>query len=254
MDRSGWTRDPVVAVAGGGLALECIGWVVWIVHSMATGTEPWDVRVLGIFVGTATLLVACAVAVLRGRRLFAVVAACVVLLFTAFTGPAATLVNITVVALLTWANARLRGPAGEAGRAARRDPVVLLAGGGCAAAAGAIVARIGIRLAEDMARYPWPVWPDLRIVLQAVPALVLAAAVAGILRGSPRWAAVALAAIVVGGGTAVTRAEGIGPVTALVAVTLALLVAVGFAGERLLRHDDGPGREPGEPERSDRTP
>lgn len=133
--------------------------------------------------------------------------------------------------------------------------MVLLACGGCAAAAGAIVTRIGIRVAEDVARYSWLVWPSLSIVLQAVPALVLAAAVAGILRGSPRWAAVALAAIVVGGGTAVTRAEGVVTVTALVAVTLALSVAVGFAGERLLRPDDEPGRrEPDEPERSDRTP
>lgn len=148
-----------------------------------------------ILLGIAVVLAACAVGVLRGHRGFAVAAAGLVVLITGFLGPTAlALVNATTIGLLTWANARLRGPVDEAGRAARRDPVVLAASTGCAAAAVATLAWIGIWVWQDDVLHPeFEEWfsPLVRIVTRTVPALLLVAAAAGTARGSVAWAAVA---------------------------------------------------------------
>lgn len=257
MDESRWTRDPVVAVAGGGLLLDCLGWTAWAVDRWIYRQWP-DVTahfpVVAIFVGIAAVLAACAVGVLRGLRGFAVAAACAVVLFTGFIGPnAVAAANLTVVGLLVWANARLRGPAGEAGRAARRDPVVAAAGGACAAAAGACAAWLGIWVWQsDILNPPIEEWfsPWVGIVFRAVPALLLAAAAAGVLRGSVAWAAVAPGPILVIGGAAAVQADGVAATTALVVLTLALLVVVGYAFRRLLRSDSGHD----EPRHSDPAP
>jgi hypothetical protein len=239
MDEPGWTRKPEVVVAGGALLLECFGWVVWTISRTASedGRDMvLNPTALTIFIGPAVALAACAVGVLHGLRWCAVAAAAAVLVLTGFLEPSAVvLVNLVVVGLLVRANARLRGPVGEAGRVARRDPVVLAASGGCAAAAAAAVVWIVVQGWDDVLHPPvhGHFSPLIGIVLRAGPALVLAAAAAGMLRGSRTWAVTAAGMVVIVGYIAAAETGGGIVATAMVVVAMALLVVVGFAGTRL---------------------
>lgn len=242
MGGSGWARDPVVVVATGSLLVESLGWVVWAVATpgnLPAGVSVWEYVVLGGIVGTAAALAACAAGVLRGFRWFAVAAAWTVAVLTAFVGTlTVALINVPTIALLAWANARLRGAVRA--RGVVRDPVVLLAGGSCLVAALAITGWIGVWVWRSDILFPeFPEWfsPFFPIAVRVAPTVALAAAAVGMLRGSPGWALVAMGLIVTMGAAVTTFAEGVAAAVAL-PVTAVLLVTLGFACARLQKPAD----------------